>query len=90
MFEWRGPAPFYFVAVPSELCEDIRHQGAIATYGWGMVPVDGTINSTPFSTTLIPQRAGYVVPIKKVLREQHVLEVGDRVDVAFTVRFPQL
>lgn len=88
IFEWRGPAPFYFVAVPDEFVEDIRAQGAIATYGWGMVPVHGRVENTEFSTTLFPRDGGYVVPLKRLVREPFDLGHGDEVTVEFSVTFP--
>ncbi len=39
VFVWRGPAPFYFVAVPDHESEAVRSIAAAVTYGWGMVPV---------------------------------------------------
>ena len=39
IFEWRGPAPFLFVAVPDEHIGAIRYAGLSQSYGWGVVPV---------------------------------------------------
>ena len=36
--EWRGPAPFYFVAIPAEESADIKF-AARGTEYWGQVPV---------------------------------------------------
>ncbi|MCB0080639.1 MAG: DUF1905 domain-containing protein, partial [Caldilineaceae bacterium] len=35
---WRGPAPWYFVTVPPEQCEELRAISGLVTYGWGMIP----------------------------------------------------
>lgn len=43
VIEWRGPSPFYFATVPTEQAVDIREVAALATYGWGAVPVDARI-----------------------------------------------
>ena len=39
VFEWRGPAPYHFVAIGGREAAWIREQVASVTYGWGMVPV---------------------------------------------------
>lgn len=31
VIEWRGPSPFYFVAVPAEESADIRQIASVAT-----------------------------------------------------------
>ena len=35
VIEWRGPAPFHFVAVPDEWYGEVREAARIASYGWG-------------------------------------------------------
>ena len=43
VFEWRGPAPYHFVAVPPEECEEIGEVAPEVTYGWGMIPARITL-----------------------------------------------
>ena len=37
IFEWRGPAPFYFVALPEEYAREIDEVKQELTYGWGVI-----------------------------------------------------
>jgi len=85
MFEWRGPAPYHFVAVPPDEVELIRETAAFVTYGWGMIPVTGRIGDTDFTTSLWPKDGGYVVPIKDAVRKPESLALGDEVSVRLTV-----
>ncbi|MFZ2014654.1 MAG: DUF1905 domain-containing protein [Nocardioides sp.] len=85
LFEWRGPAPHHFVAVPEDEAEQLRETAAAVTYGWGMIPVRGRIGSTEFTTSLWPKDGGYVVPIKDAVRRPEQLSLGDVVDVHLTV-----
>ncbi|MCX8529778.1 MAG: DUF1905 domain-containing protein, partial [Rhodoluna sp.] len=39
IFEWRGPAPFFYVKVPDEIAEEIAALASQLTYGWGVIPV---------------------------------------------------
>ncbi|WBO68265.1 DUF1905 domain-containing protein [Streptomyces camelliae] len=84
--EWRGPAPYYFVAVPDAECADIRDVAAMASYGWGVIPVEARIGATAFTTSLFPKDGGYLLPLKTAVRRPEGLAEGDEVAVAMTVR----
>jgi hypothetical protein len=86
IWEWRGPAPYYFVTVPDEESAEIHAVSALATYGWGVIPVHVEIGATEFETSLFPKDGAYLVPLKAAVRTQERLEVGDRIDIALTVR----
>ena len=83
--EWRGPAPYHFVALPDDEAEQIQETAAAVTYGWGMIPVRGRIGETDFATSLWPRDGGYVVPVKDAVRKPEGLELGDLVEVRLTV-----
>ncbi|WLW50603.1 DUF1905 domain-containing protein [Streptomyces sp. YU58] len=85
VIEWRGPAPYYFVVVPDEESADIREVAAMATYGWGVVPVAARIGGTSFETSLFPKDGGYLLPLKKAVRTPQGLAAGDDVSVEMTV-----
>ncbi|MFF2204920.1 DUF1905 domain-containing protein [Streptomyces sp. NPDC058145] len=86
VIEWRGPSPFYFVAVPEEESADIRQIASAATYGWGVIPVDARIGGSDFSTSLFPKDGGYLLPLKKAVRAPQGLSAGDDVTVKMAVR----
>jgi hypothetical protein len=81
VFVWRGPAPFFFVAVPPPESDDIRAIAAAVTYGWGMIPVRARIGATEWRTSLWPKDGGYVVPIKAAVRKAEDFGEGDVVGV---------
>ena len=37
LFEWRGPAPFYFVAIDEADSKIIKSVAKEYTYGWGVI-----------------------------------------------------
>ncbi|MFJ9520193.1 DUF1905 domain-containing protein [Kitasatospora sp. NPDC101801] len=86
VIEWRGPSPFYFVPVPAEQATEVRQVAAMATYGWGVVPVEARIGGTAFATSLFPKDGGYLLPLKAAVRRPLDLSAGDEVHVAMTVR----
>lgn len=85
LFEWRGPAPYHFVAVGPEGCDDLRAVAPVVSYGWGMIPVRGTVGATAFTTSLWPHDGGYVVPIRDAVRLAEGLTLGATVTVQLEI-----
>jgi len=86
VIEWRGPSPYFFVPVPDEESADIREIAALATYGWGVIPVEARIGEVAFETSLFPKDGGYLLPLKDAVRKPHRLSEGDDVTVEMTIR----
>ncbi len=79
IIEWRGPAPFYFVAVPEDIADGISALAPTVTYGWGVIPATVRIGATEATTSLFPKNGGYLVPLKAALRNPRKLMTGDYV-----------
>ncbi len=86
VIEWRGPSPFYFVTVPEDRAADVQEVAAMATYGWGVVPVEARIGELAFTTSLFPRDGGYLLPLKSAVRKPLGLSAGDGATVTMTVR----
>lgn len=86
LIEWRGPAPYYFVPLPEAEAADIREVAAMATYGWGVIPVEARIGEVGFETSLFPRDGGYLLPVKDRVRRPMGLGPGDVVAVELTIR----
>ncbi|MFV3128145.1 DUF1905 domain-containing protein [Niveispirillum sp. KHB5.9] len=85
IIEWRGPAPFFFIAVPTDLVAAVRHAARLASYGWGVVPVQAVVNGTAFTTSLFPKDGGYLLPLKVAVRKTAGVALGDAVTVDIQV-----
>jgi hypothetical protein len=81
IWEWRGPAPLYFVTVPHGQSQAIKRAERFLTYGWGMIPVQVRIGQTEWKTALWPKDGLYVLPLKDAVRRAEGLEVGQIVQV---------
>jgi hypothetical protein len=81
VFVWRGPAPFFFVAVPEAESEEVRAIASAVTYGWGMIPVRVRIGATEWRTSLFPKEGRYLVPLKDAVRRAEGFGEGDAVGV---------
>lgn len=84
VIEWRGPAPFYFVAIPEEESADIKFAAKGMEY-WGQVPVMVRLNDTEFTTALFPKDGRYLLPLKDKVRTSAGIEVDQVVTVALNV-----
>jgi hypothetical protein len=84
VFEWRGPAPFYYVAVPEDESADIHEASPMLSYGWGVVPVRVRVGETVWETSLFPKDGRYLVPLKDAVRRAEGIDSGDVVEVSFT------
>lgn len=82
--EWRGPAPFYFVAIPKEASVDIKFAAKGMEY-WGQVPVIVRVGESEFTTALFLKDGRYLLPLKEAVRKSARLEVDQVVAVALNV-----
>jgi hypothetical protein len=78
---WKGPAPWYFVTIPTEQCHDLSAISRFVTYGWGMIPVTARIGKTEWKTSLFPKDGRYILPVKASVRKAESLEEGASVAV---------
>jgi hypothetical protein len=85
VIEWRGPAPFFFVAVPPEWVGEVRYAARLASYGWGVVPVQAVAGDVAFTTSLFPRDDGYLLPLKAAVRAKGRIGLGDRIAVEIRI-----
>lgn len=86
VIHWRGPSPYFFVAVPTEQAAELRGVARAVTYGWGMVPVEARIGEVTFTTSLFPKDETYLLPLKVAVRRKADITAGDRVAVEMTIQ----
>ena len=84
VFEWRGPSPYFYVAMPDEDSADLKEEASMLTYGWGVIPVRVTIGETEWETSLFPKDDRYLVPLKDAVRRAEGIAAGDVVSVRMT------
>ena len=83
---WKGPAPWFFVTVPTQQSRDLKSISGLVTYGLGVIPVHVRIGKTEWKTSLFPKDGRYLVPIKASVRKAENLEEGDKVTLRLEVR----
>ena len=85
VFEWRGPAPFYFVETSEEADAFLHDNLGELSFGWGCMRAQVRVGATEISTVLIPKDDVYVVPLKVALRRAENIEDGDTVRIHLSV-----
>jgi predicted nucleic acid-binding protein len=85
VFQWRGPAPYFFVATPPHVDAFLHAHHGELTYGWGVIPALVRIGETEVTTSLIPRDGVYLVPLKVALRRPEGIDDGDDVRVRLQV-----
>jgi len=88
VIEWRGPAPYLFVAMTPEDSEDLREAARGLIY-WGQVPVEVAIGDTEFSTALFPKDGRYLVPVKAAVQRAEAIGAGAIVEVVLRLNAPR-
>ncbi|MDC9826188.1 DUF1905 domain-containing protein [Devosia sp. ZB163] len=85
VIEWRGPAPFFYARIPPEIGAEIGKVKRAASYGWGVIPVEATIEGVTFETSLFPKGDTYLLPLKDAVRRRIGVTVDDEVSVEMTI-----
>lgn len=87
VFEWRGPAPFYFVATSEEFAREIDEVKQELTYGWGMITCKIVVEGREYRTAITPKDGVYFIPLKDEVRRRHSISVGDEVSLTLLLGF---
>ena len=86
IFTWRGPSPYFFVAVPADESDYLKSVSEAVTYGWGMIPVTAQVGETVWTTSLFPKDGRYLLPLKDKVRKAKGLVEGDEILVVLDVK----
>ena len=83
---WEADAAWHFLSLPEHVADEVEEQAG-PRRGFGSVPVQVTIGSSTWSTSVFPDstRGVYLLPVKKSVRAREGLEPGDVVTVSLTL-----
>jgi hypothetical protein len=81
-----GKAGWYFVTIKKEDADEIKKEWMWPRRGWGAIPVNVTVGKTKWKTSIFPEKNGsYLLPLKKQVREEEGLDIGDTPTVILEV-----
>lgn len=84
IFQWRGPAPYYFVQLPAEQSLEVKAVSADLSYYRGVIRVRARLGDTEWATSLLPRDGRYVLPLKDAVRKPLGLDDGDTITIRLT------
>lgn len=84
-----GKASWYLVTLPVTESQAIKFYYGRDRRGWGAVPVEVTIGSSVWTTSVFPdKKAGaYLLPVKAEVRKAEGLDDGTSANVTIEVKF---
>ena len=85
---WSAQEAWHFVTVPPAISDEIAEATAGLKRGFGSVPVEVTVGSTTWRTSIFPSKkeAAYVLPVKQQVRAAEGLTLEHPVEVTIVLR----
>jgi Domain of unknown function (DUF1905) len=75
-----------FVSLPQDASEEIRVRAGGPRRGFGSVRVRATVGTSTWTTSIFPDSTqGYVLPVKRRVREAENLDEGDTASVTLEI-----
>jgi hypothetical protein len=77
LWDARRADAWMFVSLPASESDEIRDLAGGLRRGFGSLPVQASIGSSTWTTSIFPGRTGYVLPVRRSVRAAEALDVGD-------------
>ena len=83
-----GDAAWHFITIPHDISEDIKNLFGDRARGWGSIPVEITIGTSKWNTSLFPDKkeGAYILPLKKEIRKKENIHIGDSLNFVLEVK----
>jgi hypothetical protein len=79
VWQYKGPAGWWFISLPNTLSEDIRSIFKSEEEGWGRLKVTAQIGNTEWKTAIWydTKLRCYILPLKAEVRKKEKIELGN-------------
>ena len=74
-----GPAAWHFISIEKREGDKIALEYPHQRRGFGAIPVEVTVGSTTWKTSIFPDKEGYVLPLKKQVRKAENIKAKDKI-----------
>ncbi len=80
-------AQWHFVTIPKKETSLINTEYSSLKRGWGSLPVEVTIGTTTWNTSIFPDKKSgtYILPLKALVRRKEGIEVGDKIQLQILI-----
>ena len=87
LWEFNGPASWYFLTLPQDMSAQIRGLTAGMRNSFGTLRVIATIGAATWRTSIFAdtKRQAFLLPVKAVVRKKQRLSAGDDVAVSIEI-----
>ena len=87
LWESASIGAWVFLSLPTDVTDEIRERSTRPRRGFGSIPVTVAIGSTTWTTSIFPDRSRdtFLLPVKKLVRTQQNLDVGDTAAVELSL-----
>ncbi len=83
LWEYAGKGSWVFISLPKEYYPELKTLSLAGKKGFGSLRVAVTVGVTQWRTSIFPdtKSSSFVLPIKKSVRDQEHLKVGENAEV---------
>lgn len=83
---YKGEGPWHFITIEKDNADEIQKSYHWPRRGFGSIPVNVTLGSTKWKTSIFPDKDGtYLLPLKKEVRVKEGIKEGDTIEVFLEV-----
>ncbi len=88
VFAYPGTAAWRFASVPQAISTEIKTHFGAKRKGWGSIPVQVTVGTTTWETSIFPDKKSqtYLLPMKLAIRKKEKIMDGDTVKIALHIQ----
>jgi hypothetical protein len=81
-------AAWHFISLPAKESAAIKKQFGAVARGWGSLPVEATIGTTRWQTSIFPDKKSgtYLLPLKALVRQKEGIRDKDKVTFSIKIR----
>lgn len=85
IWRWRDDGAWHFLTLPEDVSDDIEDRTPVRA-GFGSVKVEVTVGASTWRTSVFPSKelGGFILPVKKSVREAEQCGEGDTIRVRIT------
>lgn len=89
IWKYTGKSAWYFVTIDPVTSESMQKLNAVPR-GWGSIRVEAKIGKTIWQTSVFPDKKsnGYLLPIKKIVRQKEELQEAMEVNILLKLLDP--
>lgn len=85
---YTGISAWHFITIPKDISEDIKHLFGDKAKGWGSLPVEVTLGSSKWNTSIFPDKkeGAYLLPLKAKIRKAENILLNETIKLLLEIK----